>query len=117
VISYARRKVDLRESKPASCTVAIVGVELIVPSSGTLTLRLLDSEPPLLHDVGVSRPSLTAVSLSEVPDRLMERAISFSSLSISAHGKPGLFKGFFHALGLGLISKPSTAQSDSSPMQ
>lgn len=67
-----------------SCTVVIV-----LPSSGTLTFRLLESEPLRCQKGTVS--DWTAVSLNEVEERPTERAESLSEDSLGRASPTGLF--------------------------
>jgi hypothetical protein len=72
MVPVNRCRRHLRESTAISWTVVIV-----LPSSGTLTLRRLDSDP-LRCQKGMLSGG-TEVSLSEVGDRPIDRADSFSA--------------------------------------
>jgi hypothetical protein len=86
------------------------------PKSGTLGFLLLDNEPPLRHETGVSLPLPTAVSLRDVPVRPMESAMSFSSWIMSPHGSPGLFSGDLKRLSFDLVLGLVSSRDSSSPM-
>jgi hypothetical protein len=73
----------LRESMAISCTVVIVP-----PSSGTLTFRRLDSEPLRCQKGTLSAG--TAVSLSEVGERPIDRADSLSEDNVGLTSPTGL---------------------------
>lgn len=59
-------------------------VVIVLPNSGTLTFRRLDSEPLRCQNGRFSRG--TAVSLSEVGDRPIDRADNLSSDADEADG-------------------------------
>jgi hypothetical protein len=76
---------NLRESSGISWTVVMV-----VPSSGTLTLRLLDKEPVRCQK-GRLFSERTAVSLREVGERPAARAATLSAEWVDFEASPGLF--------------------------
>jgi hypothetical protein len=77
--------IHLRESMADSCTVVIV-----LPSSGTLTLRLLDKEPLRCQKGRLSAG--TAVSLSEVGERPIDKADSLSEDWLGRSSPTGLLE-------------------------
>lgn len=83
--SQERKHLDLRESRGISWTVVMV-----LPSSGTLTLRLRDREPVRCQK-GRLFSERRAVSLSEVGERPAARAVTLSAEWLVFEPRAGLF--------------------------